>query len=93
MQTIPVYKWSNFNHDNLAAYGNIWRNKNSIGIEIGETFLSIYRKQILSEFGIGEQDIDKWNISYSLPYPEPILLITDKAGNKRYENGSYYEEH
>tara|TARA_X000001036_G_scaffold440135_2_gene494823 strand:+ start:4190 stop:4471 length:282 start_codon:yes stop_codon:yes gene_type:complete len=93
MESIPVYKWSNLNHNKLSEYGKQWRIQNNISIESGEMFLSMFRKQILNNFGIGDQDIDKWTISFSLPYPEPILLITDKTGNIRYENGSYFEEH
>ena len=73
MESLPVYQWTNLNHKKLSEYGNQWRIQNDISIECGEMFLSMFRKQILSGFGIGEQDTDKWTISYSLPYPEPIL--------------------
>ena len=92
MHTLTVYKWTNMEHNKLISYGNQWRYQYAINVYNGEVYLSNNRVEILNEFGIGEQDIDKWTITHTFPYPEPMLLITDKAGNIRYENGSYFEE-
>jgi hypothetical protein len=85
-----VITWSNSCLKQLKSYGDEWRNQNAIHYHYGNKYLIDNRTNILLAFGINPLHMSSWYIEHSIPYPEPLLVITDTIGNKRFENGSYY---
>ena len=90
MRTVSIHKWSSMNHATLKYYTDGWRDSYERSVSSGEEYLTRYRKEILREFGIIDNDFDYWSIGARFTYPEPLLYIEDDIGNIRYENGSYY---
>ena len=87
---LEVIIWSNGCLQQLKSYGDEWRKQNTIHSHSGNRYLIENRTNILLAFGINPLEMSNWYIEYSLPYPEPLLVIADNIGNKRFENGSYY---
>ena len=90
-KTLSVFHWSHLPHTGLMNHGTQWREQYYISVDAGKHYLTTYRTQILGEFGIAPQDIHRWKLECTLPYPDPCLIAIDLAGNKRYENASYFE--
>lgn len=77
-QSIDVITWSGFNHDELKKYGKEYRNKNQ------QTYLNRYRDNIIGCFGVSPSEMCELKIT-----KDKYLVLIDKKGNRRFEDGSY----
>lgn len=86
--TLSSYSWSGLSHVELHEHGNKLR---KMAPDERDIYLATNQENIKGCFGISPQDYEKWNISLTYVGEVRIAAEHKRFGDKRHEDGSYYD--